>query len=138
MTEKISSAAKTDLGRVFSALSEDIRLKILRLLVEEGELCVCDLMAALDMGQSRVSFHMAVLKSEGLVVSRRFGRWNSYKLAARKPAQAAVLDLIRNCRTLPVNTERKRLQSYLKKKNQLGPDGKKCCPDVVTTRLPRD
>jgi len=50
-----------DLLNVFKALSEETRLRIVKLL-EHGELCVCDIVAALDMIQPKVSFHLAVLK----------------------------------------------------------------------------
>jgi len=126
----MTAQMKTEASQIFYALSDDIRLKIVRLL-SEGELCVCDLMAALQMGQSRISFHMGVLKTAGLITSRRFGRWNSYKIVARKKAQAAVVELVRNDREISVTEEKKRLRAYLKRKNQLGPDGSKCCPDMI-------
>ncbi|MFW5734185.1 MAG: ArsR/SmtB family transcription factor, partial [Oceanidesulfovibrio sp.] len=60
------------------ALSEPVRLRIL-LLLEEGELCVCDLMAALEMPQSTVSRHVAQLKNAGLVAGQRCGKWTHYR-----------------------------------------------------------
>ena len=45
-----------------------------------GERCVCDLMGALDAAQSRLSFHLKVLKDAGLVLDRRDGRWVYYSL----------------------------------------------------------
>jgi ArsR family transcriptional regulator len=64
----------------WKALSDETRLRILKLL-EKGELCVCHLMAVLDMGQSRVSRHMGILKQAGLVDDRRAGKWVYYRLA---------------------------------------------------------
>ena len=61
-----------DLLAVFKALSEETRLRIVKLL-EGGELCVCDLVAALDMSQPKVSFHLNVLKEAGLVRDRSRG-----------------------------------------------------------------
>ena len=49
---------------IFKALSDETRLRILKLL-EHGELCVCDLFSALDMVQPKVSFHLSVLKDAG-------------------------------------------------------------------------
>lgn len=66
------------------ALSDETRLRILKLL-EEGELCVCHLMRVLNMGQSRISRHMGVLKQAGLVADRRVGKWVFYRLAAAGP-----------------------------------------------------
>jgi ArsR family transcriptional regulator len=64
---------------LFKALSDETRLRILRLLLE-GELCICDLMEVLELPQSRVSRHMAYLKHSGLVNDRREGVWIYYSL----------------------------------------------------------
>jgi ArsR family transcriptional regulator len=66
-------------GRRFKALSDETRLEILRLL-SRGERCVCELTDALDAAQSRLSFHLKVLKNAGLVRDRREGRWSYYSL----------------------------------------------------------
>jgi ArsR family transcriptional regulator len=68
-------------AEVFKALSDETRLRILALLTN-CELCVCDLMATLDMPQSTVSRHLAKLKSAGLVEGRRAGAWMHYRLSA--------------------------------------------------------
>ncbi|MFQ5453385.1 MAG: ArsR/SmtB family transcription factor [Candidatus Zixiibacteriota bacterium] len=65
--------------KIFKALSEPIRLRIIALLAE-GELCVCDLTEALELPQSTVSRHMAYLKAVGFVRDRRNGKWVYYKL----------------------------------------------------------
>lgn len=65
--------------RRFQALSDRTRLEIVSLLAG-GERCVCELTDALDAAQSRLSFHLRVLKSAGLVVDRREGRWSYYSL----------------------------------------------------------
>jgi len=64
---------------VFKALSEETRLRILKLL-ENGELCVCDITEALDMTQPNISFHLGMLKEAGLIKDRRNGRWMHYSL----------------------------------------------------------
>ena len=69
-----------DLVNVFKALSDETRLRILKIL-QHGELCVCDIVAALDMIQPKVSFHLAVLKEAGLIRDRKQGRWTHYRLA---------------------------------------------------------
>ena len=66
---------------LFHALSDPRRLRILDLL-RSGEQCVCDLQAALDCGQSLLSFHLKNLRDAGLVSMRREGRWSHYRLAA--------------------------------------------------------
>ena len=61
------------------AVAEPTRLRIIDLL-RGGERCVCELTEALDAGQSRLSFHLRVLKDAGLVEDRREGRWVYYTL----------------------------------------------------------
>ena len=86
-TSTKSSAATTALdslerhAALFHALSDPRRLRILDLL-RSGEQCVCDLQAALDCGQSLLSFHLKNLREAGLVAMRREGRWSHYRLAA--------------------------------------------------------
>ena len=63
--------------RLFHALSDETRLQILERL-RAGERCVCELTDALDAAQSRLSFHLKVLKDAGLVRDRREGRWMYY------------------------------------------------------------
>jgi ArsR family transcriptional regulator len=63
--------------RAFHALSDGTRLQILQLL-RKGECCVCELMDHLDAAQSRLSFHLRILKEAGLVTDRREGRWVYY------------------------------------------------------------
>jgi ArsR family transcriptional regulator len=78
----MAPATALDLSRaaqLFHALSDDTRLAILELL-RGGELCVCDLQDALDAAQSRLSFHLRVLKDAGLVADRREGRWSYYRI----------------------------------------------------------
>lgn len=67
------------IANVFQALSDETRLLILEQL-KEGEQCVCDLTSAFKTGQSRLSFHLRVLKEAGLVLDRPEGRWVYYSL----------------------------------------------------------
>jgi ArsR family transcriptional regulator, arsenate/arsenite/antimonite-responsive transcriptional repressor len=64
----------------FKALGDATRLRIVRMLAENGEMCVCIIMEQLGMGQSAVSHHMAALKRAGLLHSRRQGQWIHYSL----------------------------------------------------------
>src|SRR6185369_7359411 len=75
---------------LFHALSDATRLGILDML-KDGERCVCELQDQLDAAQSRLSFHLRVLKEAGLVTDRREGRWMYYTIAA--DALAEVHDL---------------------------------------------
>jgi ArsR family transcriptional regulator len=78
----MATRPKPDLDRsvqLFHALSDSTRLSILQRL-RFGERCVCDLTDALDAAQSRLSFHLKVLKDADLVTDRREGRWMYYTL----------------------------------------------------------
>ncbi len=68
-------------AQCFHALGDEIRLEVLGLL-RGGEHCVCELTARLELAQSRLSFHLKVLKDAGLVSHRRQGRWSYYALDA--------------------------------------------------------
>ena len=63
----------------FHALSEPLRLQVLDLL-RSRELCVCDLCETLGVSQSKLSFHLKVLKEARLLRSRQEGRWMYYSL----------------------------------------------------------
>ena len=66
-------------SQLFHALAEPTRLQILQEL-KDGEQCVCDLMDVFNAGQSRLSFHLRVLKEAGLINDRPEGRWMYYSL----------------------------------------------------------
>lgn len=77
-------------ARLFQALSEPTRLAILQRL-RFGERCVCDLTDSLDAAQSRLSFHLKVLKDAGLVTDRKEGRWMYYTLNTDTLAEVGEL-----------------------------------------------
>jgi len=81
---------RTRAVQLFHALSDGTRLQILERL-RGGERCVCDLTDALDAAQSRLSFHLKVLKDAGLLTDRREGRWMYYTIDLEKLAEAAEL-----------------------------------------------
>lgn len=63
-------------ARILKALGEPTRLKIIKLL-SERELCICELVAVLDMSQPRISQHVKVLRQAGILTERK-SRQNSY------------------------------------------------------------
>jgi ArsR family transcriptional regulator, arsenate/arsenite/antimonite-responsive transcriptional repressor len=69
------------LARTIKALSDPIRLRIILLLQSEGEFCVCDLIAVLNLPQSTISRHLAYLKRSCWVDTRRQGVWMYYTLS---------------------------------------------------------
>lgn len=66
---------------IFKALSDPVRLRIILLLQSAGELCVCDLVAVLELPQSTISRHLAYLKRSCWVDTRRQGVWMYYQLS---------------------------------------------------------
>ena len=69
-----------DAARFFKVLSDESRLKMLWLLFNYRELCVCDVMAALEITQSKASRHLAALRHIGIATDRRDGLWAYYSL----------------------------------------------------------
>lgn len=83
---------------VFRAFSDRTRLRILNLLRDRKELCVCDLIQVLDLPQAKVSRHLAYLRRAGLVQTRREGQWVYYQLS--KPHSAfhtKMIECLRCC-----------------------------------------
>ncbi len=78
---------------VLKALASDVRFEMLRILAH-GEHCVCDLEAVLTLPQSKVSYHLAVLKEVGLVSSEQRGK-NSYYRLERERLYGVGGDLLR-------------------------------------------
>lgn len=101
---------------IFKALSEETRLRILKLL-EQGELCVCDIMAALEDSQPKVSFHLSVLKEAGFVRDRREGKWVHYRISAEDMfLRLLLLSVNERMRGETVEEDKKRLKEFLKTK----------------------
>lgn len=78
----MTTAVRPDTERavtLFHALSDATRLSILEML-RGGERCVCELQDELGAAQSRLSFHLRVLREAGLVADRREGRWAYYRI----------------------------------------------------------
>lgn len=100
---------------IFKALSDETRLRILKLL-EYGELCVCDIVEALRMVQPKVSFHLSVLKDAGLIKDRKHGRWISYSLDDSDMFKRfLILSVIEKISHENVKEDRKQLEIFFKK-----------------------
>jgi len=72
----------------FAALANQTRLRCLVLLLERGELCVCELTEAIGAAQPTISRHLAQLRETGLVSGRRQGLWIHYRVHPDLPAWA--------------------------------------------------
>ena len=81
----------TDAAHWLKTLADPVRLRLLWLLSDGGEHCVCRLVEALDLPQSTVSRHLGRLREAGLVRGRREGTWMHYSLVTPPPRQRAVL-----------------------------------------------
>lgn len=78
---------------IFSALGNDTRYRLIRLLVQAGEeLCVCEITPLVDVSESGVSHALSRLADAGLVKKRKDGRWRKYKATPRAIALVTVLD----------------------------------------------
>lgn len=64
----------------FKCLADDTRLRSLLLIEREGELCVCELTAALNLSQPKISRHLALLRKQELLLDRRQGQWVFYRI----------------------------------------------------------
>jgi len=66
--------------KVFKSISDITRLRIIKILQEKDELCVCEIVQALDISQTRASRNLGILKNAGFVVDRRDGLWIYYSI----------------------------------------------------------
>jgi len=64
---------------IMESLSDPIRINILELMMR-GEICVCDIVKVTGLSQSKISYHIKILKDSGLIIDRQEGRWVYYKL----------------------------------------------------------
>jgi len=82
------------LREVYYALSDHIRLCILKLLLESGELCVCQIQPLLKISQPNLSFHLRVLRDAGLVKCKKKGKKVFYSLNLENPLLKANLPFL--------------------------------------------
>ena len=80
VNEIIDENAVKKKSRLFRALADTTRLKILMLL-EMREMCVCEIMVALNLTQPTASHHLGILEKEGIIKRRKEGRWVFYAIA---------------------------------------------------------
>ena len=66
--------------KTVGALHDETRLKMLRFIHQNGELCVCDIEQSFEMIQSRISRHLKILKDAGFLKVERKGRWAYYSI----------------------------------------------------------
>ncbi|AUG81822.1 ArsR family transcriptional regulator [Kitasatospora sp. MMS16-BH015] len=91
--EPLGEEAAADLAKMFKALSDPVRLRLLSLIAshEGGEACVCDLTGPFDVSQPTISHHLKVLREAGLVGSERRGTWVYYWVLPAALAKLSTL-----------------------------------------------
>jgi ArsR family transcriptional regulator len=92
---------------LFELLSDRTRRRILALLLDHREICVCRLVGALDLPQPKVSRHLAAMREAGLLGSRRHGTWIFYRIDPCVPgwAMRAIAMMGEGARTEPALAE---------------------------------
>lgn len=109
--------ALNELLTVYKALSDETRLKILKLL-ENGELCVCDLVYAFNTVQPKISFHLSILKEAGLIKDRKHGKWSYYSLKDDDLFKRLILlSTIERITDSDISEEKERLAKFLEEKS---------------------
>lgn len=88
ITNKLDEREIEAEAEMFKAMADPCRIKILTLL-REGELCVCEIMIAVDRPQSTTSHHLSILKDAGLIKERKDGRWSRYRLS-----EGAIIEML--------------------------------------------
>ena len=103
--QSLDEQAATDLARMFKALGDPVRLRLLSMIASQGvtsapgEVCVCDLLGAFDVQQSTISHHLRVLREAGLVDCQRRGTWVYYWVV---PAALEQLSSLLQSPSVPV------------------------------------
>jgi len=121
-----------DAVKAFKALSGETRLRILNILLER-ECCVCEVMQALDISQTRASRNLAALYDAGFLKLRKDGLWSLYSID-KDGTQEYLTDMVRAVtRTLEGNKAVELDRERLKKAERVGPS---CADRIRTGRAP--
>jgi ArsR family transcriptional regulator len=80
--EPLDAGHAAELARVFKAMGDPVRLRLLSLIAshEGGEACVCDLSGVFDLSGPTISHHLKVLREAGLITGERRGTWIYYRV----------------------------------------------------------
>ena len=95
--QPLSAEQATELARVFKAMGDPVRLRLLSLIASHGggEACVCDLTGVFDLTGPTISHHLKVLREAGLITGERRGTWIYYRVlpdALRQVSALVALD----------------------------------------------
>lgn len=91
--EPLSPGQAVELSRVFKAMGDPVRLRLLSLIASHdgGEACVCDLTGVFDLTGPTISHHLKVLREAGLIAGERRGTWVYYRVLPGTLCQAAAV-----------------------------------------------
>lgn len=98
----------------FKALADETRLSALMLLVNQGELCVCELVEAMEVSQPKISRHLALLRQQGIISDRRQGIWVHYRINEQLP------DWAKQALTMATENNHAFFESSLARLQQMG------------------
>tara|TARA_B100001027_G_scaffold187500_1_gene140305 strand:- start:5 stop:322 length:318 start_codon:yes stop_codon:yes gene_type:complete len=79
LLEQLKNINSEQFVGIMESLSDPIRINILELMMN-GEICVCDIVKVTGLAQSKISYHIKILKDSGLIIDRQEGRWVYYKI----------------------------------------------------------
>jgi ArsR family transcriptional regulator len=117
-------------SEILQALADPTRLRLLNLLTQAVEICVCELVDALKIPQYKVSRHLSILASTGWVDDRRVGKWIYYRVSRNlRPYQMALLKALRQMRD---EREDFRLDEARAARRLESRRGGVCCVGLVT------
>ena len=88
----VEEAFDLDDVRALSSLGDETRYRVVRALVEEGEMCVCEFDPVLDVSESAVSHALSALRDAGMVEREKRGRWRYYTATERAKAVLEALE----------------------------------------------
>jgi ArsR family transcriptional regulator len=80
----LSETDAEDVARVFAALADPVRLRLLSLIAEAGEVCSCDLLEPLGKSQPTISHHTKALADAGLITGEKQGRWVWWRIVPER------------------------------------------------------
>ncbi|GGM14139.1 transcriptional regulator [Streptomyces fumigatiscleroticus] len=93
LTAPLDEDQAVELAKVFKALGDPVRLRLLSMIASRagGEVCVCDLTPAFDLSQPTISHHLKLLRQAGLIDCERRGTWVYYWLVPEMTDRLAAI-----------------------------------------------
>ncbi|WP_040524307.1 ArsR/SmtB family transcription factor [Gordonia effusa] len=95
-TTPLSDVHAQPLAKMFKALGDPVRLRLLSLIASHvgAQACVCDILPAFDLAQPTISHHLKVLREAGVLISERRGTWVYYRVVPQALQQLSSVLVI--------------------------------------------